>query len=662
MIEIKLTRLLLKNFKGMTFEFYPDGSDVNIFGCNASGKTTLADAFSWLLFDKDSQGKTDFEIKNLNNNGDAEHNLEHTVEAELSIDGNTVMLKKVYAEKWTKKRGSAHSTFTGHETSYYIDGVPVKANEYRSYIVDHFYDENTVRLLTSPSVFPSMPWQTQRSILLRICGDVTDEQVIGSKPKLAPLAEILTKYKVSKTPLDDLKKVVISKRGSINKELETIPIRIDEVRRALPDITGLNRTTVNHVIAGLEASLDNARLKLQGIDNGGNIAELSKKLAGIDADINKTERAHYNTVMKSVTAINSKINEIRDKERQMERNRKSIIDKINLIKEDMARREKFLEGLRQQWTAIDEEMFNDTTEDTCPACGQALPHERVQEAKNKALAAFNLSKAERLDEINQKGKFLKSGIEQSTQEIIDLEKQLSDITDIDKVDIDALIAERDDLIKKAEDYTLIPEHAVLKEQKASIELEIKAARESVSVDKAAALEEINALQTELREAKINADKLLKREQGESRIEELKAQEKMLSKEFEELEKQLYLIETFIKTKVAMLTDKINGMFEIVRFKLYDVQVNQGISECCVATVNGVPYNTGLNSAAKIQAGLDIIRTLQPHYGLSMPIWIDNRESCTEIPEMKSQIISLYVSPDDTALRVEKIQASKKQAA
>jgi len=218
------------------------------------------------------------------------------------------------------------------------------------------------------------------------------------------------------------------------------------------------------------------------------------------------------------------------------------------------------------------------------------------------------------------------------------------------------------VIKSAEDYTRIPEHAALKEQKAAIEAEIKAARESVSVDKAAAQENINKLQEELKTGKEKSDLFLKREQGEKRIEELKQQEKTLSKEYEELEKQLYLIEQFIKAKVAMLTEKINSMFEIVRFKLYDVQVNQGISECCVATVNGVPYNTGLNSAGRIQAGLDIIRTLQPHYGLSMPIWIDNRESCTEIPDMKSQIISLYVSPEDKILRVEKAKVSKRQAA
>ena len=153
-------------------------------------------------------------------------------------------------------------------------------------------------------------------------------------------------------------------------------------------------------------------------------------------------------------------------------------------------------------------------------------------------------------------------------------------------------------------------------------------------------------------AKVDADKFTRIEQGEKRINQLKEDEKRLAREFEELERQLYLIETFIKAKVSMLTERINSKFEIVRFKLFETQVNQGISECCEITVNGVGYNSGLNSAARTQGGLDIIRTLQKHYELSCPIWIDNRESCTEIPDMNCQILSLIVSPADKVLRVE----------
>jgi len=115
---------------------------------------------------------------------------------------------------------------------------------------------------------------------------------------------------------------------------------------------------------------------------------------------------------------------------------------------------------------------------------------------------------------------------------------------------------------------------------------------------------------------------------------------------------LFLIETFIKRKVSMLNDKINSKFEIVRFRLFNQLVNGGIEECCVFTVNGVPYDGGLNAAARTQGGLDIIRTLQKHYGIAPAVFIDNRESCTEIPVMDCQIVNLIVSPQDKVLRVE----------
>jgi hypothetical protein len=147
----------------------------------------------------------------------------------------------------------------------------------------------------------------------------------------------------------------------------------------------------------------------------------------------------------------------------------------------------------------------------------------------------------------------------------------------------------------------------------------------------------------------------RREQGEKRIEELKAEEKKLSKEFEELERQLFLIESFTKRKVSLLNERINSRFKIVRFKLFNELMNGGIEDCCEITVSGVPYGGGLNSAARMQAGCEIISVLQEHYHIAPVMWIDNRESVTEIPPMNCQVVSLYVSPEDKALRVEKSQ-------
>jgi len=269
----------------------------------------------------------------------------------------------------------------------------------------------------------------------------------------------------------------------------------------------------------------------------------------------------------------------------------------------------------------------------------------------RPLAAFNRDKAEQLLIIETKGKSFATELGKAKESLEGLHQNLmGKLFELETLTtrpntgediLEELRVERDALKEKAEDYSLIPGRAEMLEKKAAIEKQIEESRAGVSEDKDHIRNEIDGLTERLNFAKERADRFTRREQGEQRIESLKAEEKKLAAEYESLEQQLFLIETFIKTKVSLLTERINGLFEIVRFKLYDIQVNGGLAECCVATVAGVPYDSGLNSAARTQAGLDIIRTLQRHYGLSCPIWIDNRESCTVIPAMDCQVLSLF---------------------
>lgn len=656
MKTITLHRLVLRNFKGFTFDLDISGDDADISGRNATGKTTLADAFAWLLFDKDSLGRSDFEIKNLDAQGQEEHGLEHSVEGFLNIDGDVVVLKKVYKEIWTKKRGSIQVTFTGHTTDYFINGVPVQKKDYVAQVTDLAGDESAFKLLTSPATFPSLPWQKQRGLLLEVCGDLTDNQVIEADSKLSSLLEIL-----GKRSIDDHRKVITARRTEINKALEALPIRIDEVRRGLPDVTGLDQKAIIKNVGVLETALNDAKLRLQGIDTGGNIAELSKKLTIVNADIQKIEQVHYNDTMKTVNRLNLQIMEITEKAQSEERQVKNIKDEIRQKADKIIALEKELATLREKWGAIDAETFQDTTEDICASCGQSLPSERVQEAREKALANFNRSKAERLTKIEIEGKSFASSVKLAKEDIESLNVSLKERPATGAENLEALKSERDSVKKTAEDYSMAPGRSDLIIKREEIEVAIKDAKESVAWDHDKIMGEVSALQGSVNEAKADADKFVRIKQGTARVEELKAEEKKLAAEFERLEQELYLTELFIKTKVSMLTSRINEGFEIVRFKLFETQVNQGISECCELTINGIPYSGGLNSSARTQGGLDIIRTLQHHYGLLCPIWIDNRESVTEIPKMDCQIISLIVSPNDATLRVETVDKGKEYA-
>ena len=293
--QIRLQKLILRDFQGGSFTLDCQCEDVDVFGDNGTGKTRIVSAFSWLLFDKDSLGRADFEIKNLDTQGEAAHGLEHSVEGVLEDSDGVVTLKKVFKEIWTKKRGSAQATFSGHTTEYFIDGVPVQKKEYTQRVNGIAGDETIFRLLTSPTAFPALHWQKQRELLLEVCGDITDADVIAMDSKLSPLTEIFRKRKI-----DDHRKVLTAKKTEINKELDKMPVRIDEVRRGLPDITGLDKDLLRSEITLYESTLNDAKLKLQGIDTGGRIAELSKQLAGINADIQAAENLHNVEISKAL--------------------------------------------------------------------------------------------------------------------------------------------------------------------------------------------------------------------------------------------------------------------------------------------------------------------------------------------------------------------------
>jgi hypothetical protein len=649
---IRLLRLELRDFQGGTFVFEPQGKDSNVYGRNTSGKTRLVSAFTWLLFGKDALGRADFAIKNLNSDGEEEHNLEHTVEATLEVDSIVRTLKKVYQEKWTRKRGNAKAEFTGHEVKYFIDGVPMKEKEYMAQVSDIAGGEDTFRLLTSPTVFPNLHWTKQRALLLEVCGDLSDSDVIESNPKLSKLLGIL-----GKRSIEDHRKVIASQKAEINKELEKIPIRIDECRRSMPEISGLNQKELDKEVKGLETQIADLKLKLRGVDTGGVMAELTKKLAVINADLQKMEGAHYSEVMQKVRKLDSQISEMSALVFFDDTRSKFISNSIvgNLKRSDGI--EKELIALREKWALVDAEAFKDTTAAICPACGQSLPADRVHEAYEKALAAFNLDKATRLTDIGKRGTAYKEEKERLLLEIAQDEKErdtLLQALPVMKAEIEKLTIERDVLKKKIEDYTEIPGHTNLIMTKAETEDRIKEEQKGRVVDTDAERKQITEIEEILTDRKTDLNKFTQRANGEKRIDDLKAEEKKLATEFEKLEEELYLCDEFIKTKVNLLTENINSHFEFTRFKLFEVLINQGIQPTCEIMVNGVGFNSGLNSAARTQSGLDIIRTLQQHYGLSAPVFVDNRESVTDLPQMNCQVISLIVSEADKKLRVETV--------
>jgi DNA repair exonuclease SbcCD ATPase subunit len=651
MNRLTLTRLSLKNFKGIhNFEMVINGQNADVFGDNATGKTTLFDSFVYLLFDKDSQNKKDFAIKTLDGNGKELHMLEHEVEAEFMFNGLPLTLRKVFYEKWTKKRGSVTEEFSGHTTDYYVDGVPVQKKEYMKKI-ESIVQEDIFKLLTSPSYFnEQVKWQDRRKTLLEICGDISDEEVIGSDPSLAKLPVILQGRSI-----ENHRKIIAARRAEINKELEKIPVRIDEIQRSLPDVNGLDKQSLEAEIKNLNTLIDEKMTLISSIKNGKAISDKQKAIQEIEIELLKIRQEHDSHSKEQVYSLKARIQEEQSNVSILTSKLESLKNQKRYNDENIKTIENQLVLLRQEWHEVNNQVFEHTDACECPTCGQSLPDAQVQAAREKALSQFNLSKSNKLEEINMKGKL---GSERKQSFINQNEKLAAEYEKIN-----GQIAEKNDLLSKLNDQlkqqvSLVtdildnPLYVAKLNEKADIEAEMKQIREMSQQSIQDIQMEIIQLKQQRDQLQGEVGKFVLADQSSKRIEELENQQRELAAEYEKLEHELYLTEEFIRTKVNLLEDRINSKFKYARFKLFDQQINGGLTEVCETLYQGVPYSSGLNNAARINVGLDIINTLSEHYGFSAPIFIDNAEAVTKLIDTKAQTISLVVSEHDKSLRVE----------
>ena len=649
--DIKLQKLRLHNFKGIKdFTFDPAGGDVSVFGDNGTGKTTLADAASWLLFGKDSQNRAEFGIKTLSEDGKPIPGLDHEVEAVLALNGKALTLRKVYAETWTKKRGSATREFTGHTTEHFIDGVPVKKNDYDSQISE-IIDEDAFKLLTNPRHFNEvLHWQDRRTLLLKVCGDISDTDVIASDSTLAGLPSILNGRK-----LEDHRKVIQAKRTEINRELERVPVRIDEATRGLPEPEA-SKEAVTAALASLKEERTRHAKKLANLEAGGEVAEETKKLREIEAEMLEVEKAHWletaNKTQVAKAELRGLQEEVEDIEADIKNKRLFMATTEDLI----AVSQKAIDELRQEWTKESATSFiYDEESDTCPTCGQSLPIEMVQIARDKALADFNTAKAQRLEDISSQGKIAKTANEREANRKATTEKEIAEVeaelsAGITRVtNAEAKVAE---LEAQEKDYTEDEAYIQLQGKKATSESAIAELRQTLEPEIANQRADIATIDQEIGNAEQTLAQIEQRAVGLKRIDELKGQERALATEYEKLEQELFLTEQFVRAKVQLLEQNINSKFKMAKFKLFNTLVNGGIEEVCETTFLGIPYSSALNNSARINIGLDIINTLSEHFGFVAPIWMDNAEAVTKMLPTNGQQIRLYVSEADKVLRVE----------
>ncbi|MCT1577977.1 AAA family ATPase [Oceanobacillus kimchii] len=653
MKTIQLHELHLRNFKGIRDLVITFDGNTDIFGGNATGKTTTFDGFMWLLFDKDSNNKKDFDIKTIDDNGSVQHGLEHEVEAILYVNNQKIQLKKIYKEKWTKRRGAAKAEFTGHTTDYFINEVPSKKKEFESK-VQEIVDENVFKLLTNPAYFNTqLNKKERRDLLLEIAGNVTDQEVLDKNKELRELESILDGRSI-----EEHKKVIAAKRKEINKELDRIPIRIDEIGRSMPDLSELDKEKLEQKINQVDSGIDGRQSEISEIRNGNALLDKKAEIQKVDLELSDIKRNHESDSKDEIYKYRAKVQEETSNMALLQRDQQTIKQQINHNEDNIKSMNQHLSGLRDEWKQIDEEEFTHNDQCECPTCGQSLPEEQLTEAREKALSDFKMKKSQKLEEINAKGKRgkeQKNELESENNKLQVKVEKLQLQIDEKASSIEKYNTKLEQLTDQEVDITENQDYIAKLEEKKNLNDEMNQLKESADESIQKLQLEISALKKdrELLQAELSNFALV--DKSKARIKELESEQERLGEEFEQLEKELYLTEEFTRTKVDLLEEKINSKFEYARFNLFKQNINGGLEEVCDTTYKGVPYASGLNNAAKINIGLDIINTLSKHYEVEAPIFIDNAESVTKLIDTNAQIISLIVSENDSQLRVEKLE-------
>ena len=652
MKNIKLKAISILNFKGIRKQeiaFNTEGI-TTISGRNATGKSTVRDAFLWLMFDKNAAGEKDFGIKTNDTEGNTIPQLPHEVSATLLINGEELHLRKCLMEKWVKKSGSVEKVFSGNTTEYYINDVPKKAGEYNAYISD-LCDETVFRTITNPAYLPNMKKDQLRAMLFKMAGELTDADIAGEDEGLNRLLNLITGKSI-----EELQKQTASEKARIKKELADIPARIDELQRSVP---------VAEEWAMLEASIDLAKNKLNNVE--AQIEDASKAIAAaneerirLSRELSDKKLAYSNRLnelkRKPIEEYNRETmmqNELRSKVSLLESKNSNIQSKMifvkrstDSLKESINGKQDRLGELRQAWMEINasEPLFNEDAF-VCPMCRRALEVEDIEAKKAEMIENFNRDKAAKLNANKSAGLTMKDEVDTMLQKIKENDAELASLNtemaenqkqidylkanplynkeivleevEIQDATLDVLSKEITDLENKLNEPVSRPQTIELKEQRATIQESIKDMER----------------------------RMYKKEQiavANKRITVLTERQRELSQQIADKEQVESWIERFNRRKVEMTESRINSLFAMVRWRMYNKLINGGEEPTCVPLINGVEYRDA-NAAAKTNGGLDIINAVCQYYGVYAPIFIDNAEGVNDLLPTNSQMIRLVVT-------------------
>lgn len=647
---MKLLKLTLENFKGhglRVVEFSP--TITRVYGANGTGKTSLFDSFCWLLWAKDSDDRTQsgnvsFYPFDPDKQGEVLHNVVVKVEAVLEIDGAQHVLCRTMQEKWTTPNGTELPRFTGNETKLYIDGLAVKANQFDAFVKENINSE-LFKLTSNPRYFPTLHWKEQRRILMELVGDISNDDVLSADASLEPLRDELANRKP-----EDCKKLWQQQQKAAVKDLEKTVLLINENRKHLPQIE--NEADVK---AELEAQrlvlmkpLEKAMQEKADILSGTAISKkqaeakvLESKLDIIRAEQREKIAAVRKPFDEQIAALEA---EAKTAAETVKPYRQTVVNLDNAIREN----EEKLKVLQDSWQAVDAEEFNDM----CPCCHRPYPPEQIADQR----AAFNRSKAERLEKIEADGNAL---FDKNEENKAQRDAAMKEVQRLSKLDIE-MPDKRSEIMKQREEavQALPPmenrrDWFEASEDLKRINHEIEELHIDVKLKLMDAEKAIESAQKPIGDIDVRLAEIKAAEATRALITDYTKQQQTLREQHDELALKLSLIKKFDEIKAVMTTEKVKAILPGMDFKLFNYNnTNEGYTETCELVKDGKPY-ANLSNGEKIAVGCELIAAISKHYGVSNPVWIDNAEATTKHLETNGQAILLRVSAADAELRIER---------
>lgn len=650
---MKVANIVLTNFKkfkNLTVEL---GTKTRIAGYNETGKTTIADAFFWLFFGKSSTGISDISYPKPIINGKLQRQTDVKVESE--VDG--VVYSRTLKEKWTKKRGTATKEFTGHETVFEINRIPVKKKDFDNTVKRLFGDDKLFKLLSDTGAVMSMKWDERRKLL------VADNSNI----------DFLTQDLIAKK----------AARKKLNEQCEELPARIDELNNS---ITGA--VSNENEVQELRETLTDLQNRLASAQNNGATLEIKDQIAVLKAKINDIQgkinkyitdiKSHnfqkirdlnirYGTVKQQKEAeanesrnkIQYEIYELREKEHQLSND-------IQINNRNLQSLNKSREELLSKYHKLKDQEYDETKE-FCTTCGQSLPLERVNTAREN----FNKAKSETLTDYIQCGKEIAKKIEtlnleneEKNSSVVEYRKTIEtysvpEFTQATEENCSEL-REIVDTINTLKNTKPLPPKEMLNEKTLAeaklrqLEIELDNVKGGETDIVKEIRERVQETQLALNEA-VEANALARVEDAtKGRIEEMREELLRIGGALNTKEFEIVEIENKIREEVLSAESALNAKFRIVQWKLYEQQINGALAPCCTPMVNGIEYKM-LNTAMQINAGIDIINALSTERGVNYPLFIDNAESNLNIETTNSQVIELYVR-ENKDLKIEIVEA------